>query len=135
MHGLPQRVTCKKSHENEIETKKQKKKEIKETNRSYKYIAAAELGDYDAHRHKTGYISEFRFLAHQSSDLETKIAELHKTMRSVNNNKKEEEEKEEEEEKSDFFCFYNSKEFTLCFMFLRQGPGTSSGRNEVSRSS
>jgi hypothetical protein len=41
----------------------------------------AELGDYDPQRYKAGYVSEFRFLAHQSPDLETKIAELHKTMR------------------------------------------------------
>lgn len=44
-------------------------------------IHAAELGDFDPHRYKPGYVSEFRFLAHQSPDLETKIAELHKTMR------------------------------------------------------
>jgi len=44
-------------------------------------IESAELGDYDPHRHKAGYVSEFRFLAHQSSDLETKIGELHKTIR------------------------------------------------------
>jgi len=43
----------------------------------------SELGDYDPHRHKAGYVSEFRFLAHQSSDLETKIGELHKTIRGL----------------------------------------------------
>lgn len=44
---------------------------------------AAELGDYEASRYKPGYVAEFRFLAHQSSDLENKIAELHKSMRYV----------------------------------------------------
>lgn len=45
------------------------------------FIYTAELGDYDPQRYKPGYVGEFRFLAHQSPDLETKIAELHKTMR------------------------------------------------------
>ncbi|KAK4022675.1 hypothetical protein OUZ56_008129 [Daphnia magna] len=43
----------------------------------------SELGDYDPQRYKAGYVSEFRFLAHQSPDLETKIDELHKTMRGL----------------------------------------------------
>ncbi|KAI9555617.1 hypothetical protein GHT06_018132 [Daphnia sinensis] len=43
----------------------------------------SELGDYDPQRYKPGYVSEFRFLAHQSPDLETKIDELHKTMRGL----------------------------------------------------
>ena len=48
---------------------------------SVRFRCLAELGDYDPVRYKPGYVSEFRFLAHQSTDLEAKIAELHKTMR------------------------------------------------------
>ncbi|KAJ3640243.1 hypothetical protein Zmor_003553 [Zophobas morio] len=44
------------------------------------YIVQSELGDYDPRRHSKGYVSEFRFLPNQSIDLETRIAELHKTL-------------------------------------------------------
>lgn len=64
---------------------------------------AAELGDYDPHRYKPGYVSEFRFLAHQSPDLETKIAELHKTMRLVDVYNR---------------CFPFRSPFLMCFLFL-----------------
>ena len=40
----------------------------------------AELGDFDAERHPPGYISEFRFMANQSSTLEGEIAEKHKQL-------------------------------------------------------
>ena len=38
---------------------------------------AAELGDYDVSRHSQGYVSEFRFLASQTEDLELRIEEAH----------------------------------------------------------
>lgn len=43
-------------------------------------LLVAELGDYDPRRHSPGYVSEFRFLSNQTADLETRIAELHKTL-------------------------------------------------------
>ncbi|XP_015835298.1 band 4.1-like protein 4 isoform X3 [Tribolium castaneum] len=44
------------------------------------YVVQSELGDYDPRRHSKGYVSEFRFLPNQSIDLETRIAEIHKTL-------------------------------------------------------
>ncbi|XP_017769983.1 PREDICTED: band 4.1-like protein 4, partial [Nicrophorus vespilloides] len=44
------------------------------------YIVQSELGDYDPRRHSPGYVSEFRFLSNQTLELETRIAELHKTL-------------------------------------------------------
>lgn len=44
------------------------------------FLFAAELGDYDSRRHGPGYVSEFRFLSNQTVELETRIAELHKTL-------------------------------------------------------
>ncbi|KAB0801211.1 hypothetical protein PPYR_05565 [Photinus pyralis] len=44
------------------------------------YIVQSELGDYDSRRHSSGYTSEFRFLSNQTLELETRIAELHKTL-------------------------------------------------------
>ena len=38
---------------------------------------AAELGDYDVSRHSQGYVSEFRFLASQTEELELRIEEAH----------------------------------------------------------
>lgn len=43
------------------------------------YLFSAELGDYDPQRHLPGYVSEFRFIANQTVDLENKIAEIHQT--------------------------------------------------------
>lgn len=40
----------------------------------------AELGDYDPKQHVKGYVSEFRFVPHQTMDLEEKIGELHQQM-------------------------------------------------------
>lgn len=44
---------------------------------------AAELGDYDPRRHSPGYVSEFRFVANQTAELETKISEHHKELQWV----------------------------------------------------
>lgn len=41
---------------------------------------SAELGDYDPRRHSPGYVTEFRFLTNQTSELESRIVELHKTL-------------------------------------------------------
>lgn len=43
-------------------------------------VCAAELGDYDHRRHGSSYVSEFRFLAHQTPELETRAAEIHRTL-------------------------------------------------------
>ncbi|XP_060707210.1 band 4.1-like protein 2 isoform X10 [Hemiscyllium ocellatum] len=43
----------------------------------------AELGDYDADEHKTGYVSELQFAPRQTKELEEKICELHKTHRGL----------------------------------------------------
>ncbi|KAK7872685.1 hypothetical protein R5R35_002676 [Gryllus longicercus] len=43
------------------------------------YIIQAELGDYDPEEHGEGYVSEFKLLLKQTSDIEQKIAELHQT--------------------------------------------------------
>ena len=40
-------------------------------------IFSAELGDYDVSRHSPGYVSEFRFLASQTEELEQRIEEAH----------------------------------------------------------
>ncbi|XP_012270189.1 band 4.1-like protein 4 isoform X2 [Orussus abietinus] len=44
------------------------------------YVVQSELGDYDPRRHSLGYVTEFRFLANQTTELETRIVELHKTL-------------------------------------------------------
>ncbi|XP_033213026.1 band 4.1-like protein 4 isoform X2 [Belonocnema kinseyi] len=44
------------------------------------YVVQSELGDYDPRRHSIGYVTEFRFLANQTSELESRIVELHKTL-------------------------------------------------------
>lgn len=44
------------------------------------FFYAAELGDYDPRRHTPGYVSEFRLLAHQTPELETRAAEIHRTL-------------------------------------------------------
>lgn len=43
----------------------------------------AELGDYDPRRHLKGYVSEFRLLANQTSELETRISELHQQLKGM----------------------------------------------------
>ncbi|KAG8038945.1 hypothetical protein G9C98_003252 [Cotesia typhae] len=44
------------------------------------YVVQSELGDYDPRRHSPGYVTEFRFLTNQTSELESRIVELHKTL-------------------------------------------------------
>ncbi|KZC10010.1 Band 4.1-like protein 4A [Dufourea novaeangliae] len=44
------------------------------------YVVQSELGDYDPRRHSLGYVTEFRFLANQTTELENRIVELHKTL-------------------------------------------------------
>lgn len=46
-------------------------------------MRTAELGDYDARRHSTGYVSEFRLLANQSKELENRVGELHQQLRGM----------------------------------------------------
>lgn len=48
---------------------------------SFEFIA--ELGDYDPRRHLKGYVSEFRLLANQTSELETRISELHQQLKGM----------------------------------------------------
>lgn len=47
-------------------------------------VLSAELGDYDPRRHSPGYVTEFRFLANQTTELENRIVEIHKTLMYVN---------------------------------------------------
>jgi len=49
------------------------------------YVVQSDLGDYDAdeHRHGTDYIRTIHFAPHQTEELLEKIAELHRTHRSV----------------------------------------------------
>ncbi|XP_064474438.1 band 4.1-like protein 4 [Ornithodoros turicata] len=41
----------------------------------------SELGDYDPRRHHADYVSEFRFLTNQTSELEEKVMELHRGLK------------------------------------------------------
>ncbi|CAB0015872.1 unnamed protein product, partial [Nesidiocoris tenuis] len=41
------------------------------------YVVQSELGDFDARRHTPGYVSEFRFIANQTVELENRIASIH----------------------------------------------------------
>lgn len=50
---------------------------------SFLLLAAAELGDYDPRKHLYGYVSEFRIIASQTRDLESRIGELHQQMRGM----------------------------------------------------
>ena len=43
-------------------------------------IVSAELGDYDGSRHSRGYVSEFRFLATQTEDMEQRIEDIHRRL-------------------------------------------------------
>ncbi|XP_073957854.1 band 4.1-like protein 4A isoform X2 [Choristoneura fumiferana] len=47
------------------------------------YVLQSELGDYDPRRHVSGYVSEFRLLAHQTPELETRAAEIHRTLTGI----------------------------------------------------
>ena len=44
------------------------------------YRFSAELGDYDSNRHSPGYVSEFRFMAAQSEELEAEVEAAHASM-------------------------------------------------------
>ena len=44
------------------------------------FFYSAELGDYDGSRHSRGYVSEFRFLATQSEDMEQRIEDIHRRL-------------------------------------------------------
>ena len=41
---------------------------------------SAELGDYDSNRHSPGYVSEFRFMAAQSEEMEAEVEAAHASM-------------------------------------------------------
>lgn len=46
-------------------------------------MSPAELGDYDARKHVYGYVSEFRFIANQTRELEQRVCELHQKLRGM----------------------------------------------------
>lgn len=41
------------------------------------------MGDHDPEEHRSDYISEFQFAPNQTQEMEEKVAELHKTHRSI----------------------------------------------------
>ena len=45
------------------------------------YVLQAELGDYNVNEHNTKYISQFRLIPNQTSDIVKKIGDLHKLHR------------------------------------------------------
>ncbi|XP_045511721.1 band 4.1-like protein 4 isoform X1 [Colias croceus] len=47
------------------------------------YVLQSELGDYDPRRHGPGYVSEFRFLTHQTPELEGRAADIHRTLTGI----------------------------------------------------
>ncbi|CAH0592461.1 unnamed protein product [Chrysodeixis includens] len=47
------------------------------------YVLQSELGDFDPRRHGIGYVSEFRLLAHQTPELESRAAEIHRTLTGI----------------------------------------------------
>ncbi|XP_075051625.1 LOW QUALITY PROTEIN: protein 4.1-like [Mixophyes fleayi] len=47
------------------------------------YTVQSEVGDYDEDLHGTDYVSEFKLSPNQTKDLESKVAELHKSYRSM----------------------------------------------------
>ncbi|XP_047985481.1 band 4.1-like protein 4 isoform X4 [Leguminivora glycinivorella] len=47
------------------------------------FVLQSELGDYDPRRHVSGYVSEFRFLAHQTPELESRAADIHRTLTGI----------------------------------------------------
>ena len=44
------------------------------------FIISAELGDYDDNQHSPGYVSEFRFVAAQSEEMENDVEYAHASM-------------------------------------------------------
>ncbi|XP_075160223.1 uncharacterized protein LOC142233256 [Haematobia irritans] len=47
------------------------------------FVVQSELGDYDQRRHSKGYVSEFRLLPNQSSELENRVSELHQQLKGM----------------------------------------------------
>ncbi|KAH8381339.1 hypothetical protein KR093_002827 [Drosophila rubida] len=47
------------------------------------FVVQSELGDYDPRRHSKGYVSEFRLLPNQSSELEARVSELHQQLKGM----------------------------------------------------
>ncbi|XP_037920743.1 band 4.1-like protein 4 isoform X2 [Hermetia illucens] len=47
------------------------------------FVVQSELGDYDPRRHTNGYVSEFRLVANQTCELETRVAELHQLLKGM----------------------------------------------------
>lgn len=47
------------------------------------YLVQSELGDYDPEEHGRDYLHEFRFAPNQTSELEDKVMELHRTHKLV----------------------------------------------------
>lgn len=46
-------------------------------------MLTAELGDYNVEEHGPGYLSEFRFVPHQTDEMLREVEELHKKNRSL----------------------------------------------------
>ncbi|XP_074650162.1 band 4.1-like protein 4 isoform X1 [Tubulanus polymorphus] len=44
------------------------------------YAVQSELGDYDPRRHSFGYVSEFRLVPNQTTELEDRIHQIHRTL-------------------------------------------------------
>ena len=47
------------------------------------FFVPAELGDYDPGRHSPGYVSEFRFFATQTEEMEAEIESVHASMSGI----------------------------------------------------
>ena len=45
---------------------------------------SADIGNYDPGKHQPGYVSEFRFLASQTEDMEARVEEAHKRLPGLN---------------------------------------------------
>lgn len=44
---------------------------------------SAELGDFDSRRHSIGYVSEFRLVANQTSEMENRVTEQHQLLKGM----------------------------------------------------
>ena len=47
-------------------------------------MIAADIGNYDGHVHQPGYVSEFRFLASQTEEMEVRVEEAHAGLSGLN---------------------------------------------------
>ena len=45
---------------------------------------SADIGNYDPGKHQPGYVSEFRFMASQTEDMEARVEEAHKRLPGLN---------------------------------------------------